>query len=134
MKPYQDINDTTISLPQAQALTHLWRDIYMNTFPGSTSENTFRGFVVPMESIDQLKLRAEQFPDLGINSVRTYICAKQNPEPPNEITLSVILLPAHYDGEIYHDIWEYPNGASAIYNFTRPCPPCCDGQSPLHNG
>lgn len=133
MKANSKIGETTISLEEATQRTDLWRQKFMETFTGSGQEDVFRGFLIPIQSILDI---AAKFPDKGVDHVRAYLTAQpESPGDPN-FKLSICLVPAIMgDGDVAIDLFRYVEHGvitSAIYDFTQPCPPCCDVTSPLH--
>jgi hypothetical protein len=130
MKLKTNIDNLTISREEAIIRTTLWREKFMETFAGSGPSDVFRGFLIPIEDIKDI---ASKFPDGDITHVRAYVSAQPQPDDEQKVTLSILLVPAGADEkDVLKRVDEQGVEKSTIYDFTQPCPPCCDVSSPLH--
>lgn len=133
-----------ITLDEAIKVTEEWREYFAKIIgdPNCDSPNVFRGFTIPLSDIENLVAMAQDNPD--ITGVRAYI-AKGEVEPgTGEVVgdkIHIVLLPITGDCEnpkvqtlapVTKDLYTSKTGASAIYNFTTPCPELCDFESYLY--
>jgi hypothetical protein len=133
-----------ISLDDAIKVTEEWREYFAKIIgdPNCDSPNVFRGFTIPLSDIQNLVKMAEDNPD--VTGVRAYI-AKGEVSPGGEVIgdkIHIVLLPITGDCEmsqeakigipVTKDLYYNKTGASAIYNFTTPCPELCDFESDLY--
>ncbi len=109
----------TISLETAQKWAKKWRkeeDHY-------NEHHEVHAFLIPLEDLTQLI-------DQGVDAVRAYIGVDEN----DDEKLMLVGTKYDQDTDTYYDM--LPSGSSSqgeIYDFTRPCPPCCDKTSSLNN-
>jgi hypothetical protein len=133
-KKLKTSSDYTISLDVAKDLTNNYREAVMPLF-GGIEKLVPKGFFIPFEDIKEL---ANRYPNAS--GVRAYFTLPQ----PSFIAgegISGILVPVEImpDG-LYKDII-LTNTAkgevgdendTSIYDFTKPCPDCCDPSSELY--
>lgn len=106
-----------------------WRELFLNTFPGSGSEDILRSFRIPIEDIRNLAAIDEAV------AVRAYLAADA-PDNPGSLKLMIVPIVADTavpDGE--KDILHGADGApdsTYIFDLTQPCPVLCDKASVLY--
>ena len=134
-----------ITLDDAIKVTEEWREYFAKIIgdPDCDSPNIFRGFTIPLSDIEHLVDAAKE--DSDITGVRAYIAKGEVSPVTGEVVgdkIHIVLLPITGDCEmsqvaklgvpITKDLYYNKTGASAIYNFTTPCPELCDFDSDLY--
>lgn len=133
MKPHDNIEDHTIPIQDAMQRTAKWRQVFMETF-GVPEDKVFRGFRIPIQDIQDIASRITS----ETTYIRAYLSAEEN-MPPDPIEgpykFSILLVPVGpNEKDILTQLTEKGETKSTIYDFTQPCPPCCDINSPLYHG
>ncbi|GAA4777765.1 hypothetical protein GCM10023231_00200 [Olivibacter ginsenosidimutans] len=130
-----------IPLKKAQKLTKRWRKFLKKQSGDYVFKTLNRGAFIPFEDIDAL--RQLEWKDKNIIGVRAYF-ALEKEKGPDDTPLhhvKLILVPVEKDGKNGRDVLEITTGEagedakgkkSSIYDFTTPCPDCCDDDSPLY--
>ena len=126
----------SISKAVAVKRTSNWRNAVKVLFPHDATAVP-KGFMIPIDDIEALALK---YKDHKIAGVRAYF-SLEDPEFKDGVhaVLVPVILEKGIDGadDVYRDlIIENPTNAGAdddtsIYDFTKPCPNCCDTDSPL---
>lgn len=116
----------TISLDEAQARMLAFRTQILGLSEYPSDARKTKACMISMTDINDLLAE----PDLA--GFRCYLSLKADTTGKRDIAFCIVgtrLDPA--TGE-YIDVWENPDGSSAIYDFTMPCPNTCDATSPLN--
>lgn len=133
------LKNNTISLKKAKEQTKRWRDFLKKKSADYPMKAINKGAFIPFEDIEKLKQMHDG--DKEIIGVRAYFALDKFEEkdkkdgPLHHVKL--ILVPVEKGGKNGKDIIETPSAdgldktASAIYDFTMPCPDCCDETSAL---
>jgi hypothetical protein len=108
----------TIDLQTAQTWARKWRK-EEGTY---NAHHELNAFLIPKEDLIGLL-------DEGIDAVRAYIGVDENDVE------KLMLVGTKYNAETqtYVDMTPGGNIEGKIYDFTKPCPPMCDQNSPLNN-
>ena len=107
------LSDYEISLETAQK----WVKAYVDSVP----PNATRAFLVSKKELEIV------MGDDRVKYVRMYFGKDVNIEPQSKM----ILVPVDVEG---NDMIEVRGDDSNIYDFTLPCPPTCNDESPLSPG
>lgn len=113
----------TISLPEAKAWAKRWskKEGHYN------KHHELSAFLIP--KVDLIEVLAE-----GIDAVRAYIGVDEN----NVEKLMIVGTKYNPETDVYEDMITVGAGDAAagqddIYDFTKPCPPYCDTDSPMNS-
>ncbi|TKC10506.1 hypothetical protein FA048_09995 [Pedobacter polaris] len=128
-KPTSILDDNRISLAEAMDRTNFWREAIKPLFDDHDAILP-KGFYIPFEDIKAL---SDLYPEaIG---ARAYFTLHKPGFKKGE-GISAVLVPVRVDDKgICKDIIE-PSATSdvedsSIYDFTKPCPHCCDPESDL---
>lgn len=134
---------TTISLQQAKEETKRWRKFLEKKTADYHLKTINRGAFIPFEDIEKLKKIHNS--DKKIIGVRAYFAIEETKHVQDDQHdktplhhVKLILVPVEEDGKNGKDVLEIPSAEklgtsqSAIYDFTSPCPDCCDETSQLY--
>jgi len=122
--------DKTIPLKEAQNWTNAWRD----KESGYNKHNKCNGFLVPIQDLQGVL--NEMKDEKGEGFIRAYLGVDM--ELKMEKLIIVGTKPEiQKDGSIiYRDLvpeeGELQTGGGDVWDFTDPCPPACDPNSPLN--
>lgn len=131
--------DSSISLKKAKEETKRWRKFLEKKCEDYELKTINRGAFIPFKDIEKIKDLYDS--DKKIIGVRAYFAlekaeTKEDRTPLHHVKL--ILVPVEEDGKNGRDILEVPSkeglskNQSTIYDFTMPCPDCCDETSQLY--
>ncbi|TCC90052.1 hypothetical protein EZ428_12240 [Pedobacter frigiditerrae] len=127
-KPASILDDNRISLAEAMDRTNFWRETIKPLFDDQDAVLP-KGFYIPFEDIKAL---SELYPEA--KGARAYFTLHQ-PGFKKGQGISAVLVPVLIDeAGTYKDIIEpatTDEEDSSIYDFTKPCPHCCDPESEL---
>lgn len=130
------LGESRISLAEAMNRTNYWREAIKPLFANNYDQLP-RSFYIPFEDIKAL---ADLYPDAA--GARAYFTLP-SPGFKRGEGVSAVLVPVVIDAEgIYRDMiipsdsqGQDPSapdpGEASLYDFTKPCPPCCDPESEL---
>jgi hypothetical protein len=142
------INSTKEIIPvdAAIAKTTNWRNFMAKSFPEADANDIPKAVYISRGDIQDLASYCEN--DDSILGVRAYFTLEHplEEDTSNQVKFIMVLVkdtPKHPNGE---DLLYIPQGAdmlalspdggelddSNIYDFTKPCPDCCDPTSPLY--
>ncbi|GAB3903925.1 hypothetical protein [Mucilaginibacter boryungensis] len=144
------INPTKVIIPvdAAIAKTTHWRNFMAENFPETDVKALPKAVYISKSDIQDMARYCEA--DDSILGVRAYFTLENEFKEgeKNEVKFIMVLVkdtPGYYNGQ---DLLYIPPGLgmealspdggelddSNVYDFTRPCPDCCDLTSPLFNG
>lgn len=142
------INSTKVILPVdvAIAKTTYWREFMQKTFQADVKQVPKAVYISRTDIEDMAKYCAADDSILGVRAYFTLETAFKETES-NQVKFVMVLVkdtPGYFNGE---DLLYIPHGAemealspdggdlddSNIFDFTRPCPDCCDTTSPLYS-
>ncbi len=112
----------TVKLSDAETWTKKWRGVE-GTY---NKHQSCHGFLIPAD--DLRGLLAEFDGQKGTQYVRAYLAVDEN----NVEKLVIVATQPEDGGASYKDIITGYNGTGDIWDFTKPCPPKCDINSPLN--
>lgn len=121
-------NDNIIPLDEAIRRIQEYRRKAADIMP---AEAVTKAIFIPIADIMEIIERFKFSPEANeqdISGIRVYF--NLMPDIPEDIYIHGLVVPVREDGtDIVIDPEE---GESSIYDFTKPCPPVCDVNSPLY--
>ncbi len=109
--------NNSIPVNMASQQTADWRAYNLAVAPN----NIVNGFFIPINSVNGAMLNAQ-------NGLRVYGALAQTGDPSS---LHLVIVGVDING---NDVLTNPDGSSAIFDFTAPCPLCCGGGNSLNGG
>ncbi|HWV70989.1 MAG TPA: hypothetical protein VN040_04715 [Pseudosphingobacterium sp.] len=129
--------NNTISLEKAKEETKRWRHFLAKKSKDFNIKTINKGAFISFADIDALKKLHDK--DGNIIGVRAYFALEEEKRKDNTPLhhVKLVLVAVEKGGKNGKDILEIPSSSneakqSAIYDFTMPCPDCCDETSQLY--
>lgn len=147
--PLMDPTKVIIPVDVAIAKTTYWRKFMQDSCPAANPKTLPKGVYMSRSDIEDMAKYCAA--DDSILGVRAYFTLENDHEllpESNDVKFIMVLVkdsPDHFNGQ---DLLYIPEGVgmkalspdlgalndSNVYDFTRPCPDCCDPTSPLFGG
>ncbi|MEH6304215.1 hypothetical protein RYH73_01110 [Olivibacter sp. CPCC 100613] len=125
----------TISLEKAKLQTKRWRELLEEDFPGYKLKNK-AAFIQAEDLIGLVELFKKEKDLIGVRAYFALEREEQDDKTPLH-HVKLVLVPVKEGGKNGKDVIEEQDPLdvtktqSVIYDFTMPCPDCCDVTSPL---
>ena len=141
MKSEEQLPENQINLTTAKAWTKEWRDIESDY----NEYNECNGFLVPLADLKEVVAEMAKLPpSLVPQYVRAYLGVEVNNDIEPSVKTEKLIIVGTKPGGIVDDRQVYidmisddlgnpvSGGGGGIWDFTNPCPPWCDPNSPLN--